>query len=503
MQLAATEAIVSSSMTEAILRAAKADDEYRSRTAADTLPAGYSVTRAHNGDLLFEGNQLVVPNDAALRTRILSECHDSITGAHFGRDKTLDAVKQRFTWKGMSTDVEQYVSTCDLCQRNKGSQQLPPGLMMPLPIPEKPCQDWTTDAVTGLPRTKRGKDAIQVYVERLTKLKHFVATRKDDDAASLAARFVNTVVRTHGVPESVVSDRDPRFTAKFYSELTKLMGITLKMSTARHAQTDGQSEREIKTLIIALRSFCNDHQDDWDDYLDMLELGFNAATQSSTQRSPFELMYGRKPRLPIDVALADISPKNPAAIDRAERMQTALRFAREHLVSAQQRQTRNADQHRRPAVFAVGDSVLLSTDGLQLRQGTNKLCSRYIGPFEVIEVINPNAYKLKLPPQLQALHPTFNIEKLKPYRDGRAQFPTRPQRFDRPPPDIQADSNGDKQWVVERILARRKRGRTNEYLVEWKGYPPEENTWEPHSAIRHTDAFNKFEHNQRVAASED
>ena len=374
-----SEAIVTSSLTESILQAAKADAEYLRRCERPAV--GFSVMRAHNGDLLFEGDRLVTPNDAVLRTRILSECHDSTTGCHFGRDKTLEAVKARFTWDGLSTDVDQYARTCDSCQRNKPGQPLTPGPLMPLPLPDRPCQAWTTDAVSGLPTTKRGNDSIQVYVERLCKLKHFVALKKSDGAVELAASFVHTIVRAHGVPETVVSDRDPRFTAHFYAELTKLLGVTLAMSTARHPQSDGQSEREIKTLITALRAFCNEHQNDWDDYLDMLELGLNSTVQASTQSSPFELVYGAKPRLPIDVALASIAPKNPAAIDRAERMQAALCFARTHLLTAQQRQATNADRHRRQAAFAVGDAALLSTEGLQLRHGTNKLCSRFIGPL--------------------------------------------------------------------------------------------------------------------------
>lgn len=501
-QLAAiSEAAVTSSLTESILQAARADDAYAQR--CEKPAAGFTVMRAHNGDLLFEGNRLVVPADSALRTRILAECHDSMTGCHFGRDKTLEAVKSRFAWDGLSTEVDRYVASCDSCQRNKPGQTLTPGPLMPLPLPERPCMAWTTDAVTGLPKTKRGNDAIQVYVERLCKLKHFVASKKSDGAVELAASFVRTVVRAHGVPETVVSDRDPRFTAHFYAELMKLLGVTLAMSTARHPQTDGQSEREIKTLVTALRAFCNEHQDDWDDCLDILELGFNSTAQSSTQHSPFELLYGTKARLPIDVALAPIAPKNPAAIDRAERMQAALRLARSHLLDAQQRQTKNADRHRRHAAFAVGDAALLSTEGLELRNGSNKLCSRFIGPFEVIEVVNANAYKLKLPPQLQALHPTFNIDKLKPYRDGRRLFPTRPQQFDRPPPVIDADSNGDAEFKVERIVAQRKRGRQVEYLVAWEGYPPEESTWESRTAVAHTDALAEFEHNQRVMTSED
>ena len=146
--------------------------------------------------------------------------------------------------------------------------------------------------------------------------------------------------------------------------------------------------------------------------------------------------------------------------------------------------------------------MLLSTDGLQLRNGGNKLCSRFIGPFPITAVVNPNAYTLKLPPQLQALHPTFNIDKLKRYRDGTVLFPHRPQPFDRPPPVAQADSNGDEVFEVERITAQRKRGRRLEYLVRWRGYPPEEDTWEPSASLRNAkNALADYHHNQR--ASED
>lgn len=482
-----------SALQQELQAAALKDASYAALLASP--PPGHSCADG----LLWHGSLLCVPAGAELRTRLLSECHDAVTGAHFGRDKTLAAAKERFAWPGLASDVDRYVRSCDACQRNKSSQQATPGLLMPLPLPERPCLAWTQDAVTGLPKTKRGHDAIQVYVERLCKLKHFAATRSTDGAAELAASFVHTVVRSHGVPESIVSDRDPRFTAHFYAELTKLMGISLHMSTARHPQSDGQSEREIRTLITSLRSFCNDHQDDWDDYLDMLELGFNSAVQASTQRSPFELLYGMKPRLPVDVALSASAPRNPAASDRAQRMQEALRFARGQLLDAQERQARNADRHRRAASFAVGDAVLLSTEGLQLRNFTNKLCSRFIGPFSITAVVNPNAYTLALPPQLQALHPTFNIEKLKAYRDGRAAFPSRPLLHPRPPPVAQADSNGDAQFEVERIVAQRKRGRAQQFLVAWKGYPPEENTWEPRSRLRNaSEALDDFLRGQQV-----
>lgn len=487
-----------SSLTDALIAAARNDEEYTARLA--TPPPAHV---AHGG-LLWNGTRLCVPNDRAVRTRIFAECHDSVTGAHFGRDKTLAAVKERFDWAGLATDVEQYVTTCDSCQRNKPSQQAPAGLLMPLPIPDAPCREWTQDAVTGLSKTRRGHDAIQVYVERLCKLKHFAAGRSTDGAKELAASFVHTVVRQHGVPESIVSDRDPRFTAHFYAELTKLLGITLKMSTAHHAQTDGQSEREIRTLITALRAFCNEHRDDWDDYLDMLELGFNSATQASTQQSPFTMLYGTAPRLPIDVALSPIAPKNPAAIDRARRMKEAVEFAREKLMGAQARQIRNADRHRREDGFVAGDMVMLSTEKLKLKDFNDKLCARFVGPFAVTAVVNANAYTLALPNQLQALHPTFNITRLKRYRDGRDAFPDRPVVFDRPPPEAEADTNGDAEWVVDRIVAKKGRGRGVRYLVAWKGYPPEEATWEPRSNLRGARlALADFDREQLVGASED
>ncbi len=132
---------------------------------------------------------------------------------------------------------------------------------------------------------------------------------------------------------------------------------------------------------------------------------------------------------------------------------------------------------------------------------TNKLCSRFVGPFPVTAIVNANAYTLALPPQLQALHPTFNIERLKAYRNGLMEFPTRPQANSRPPPVAEADTNGEAEYEVERVLAQRKRGRAVEYLVAWKGYPAEENTWEPRGKLTRSaaDALADFNAQQQDA----
>ena len=290
---------------------------------------------------------------------------------------------------------------------------------------------WTTDAVSGLPRTKRGFDAIQVYVDRLTKLKRFAAARTTDGSVQLAGTTLRTIIGPHGMPKSIVSDRDPRITARFWRELSRVLGSEVNLSTAQHPQSDGQSEREIQTLITALRSYVNAMGNDWDEYLPALELAFNSKQQASTGAAPFTLVYGTEARLPIDCALDDARPATvPAVEQRAERMKQALDLRAQQGGDAR-RPSRSGSPIDTAACCSCseGDQVLLATEGLQLRSGTHKLTARYIGPFRVLGTVNDNAVTLELPPLLGALHPTFNISRLKLYRDGRALFPGRPQRL--------------------------------------------------------------------------
>jgi hypothetical protein len=345
---------------------------------------------------------------------------------------------------------------------------------------------WTTDAVTGLPKSRRGYDAIQVYVDRLTKLKRFVAAKKTDTSGDLANTTLRAIIGPYGMPKSIVSDRDPRITAHFWRELARLLGTQVNLSTANHPQTDGQSEREIQTLTTALRSYVDTAGDNWDELLPALELGFNSKVQASTGASPFMLVYGNEPRLPIDCVLDDARPVTvPAAGDRATRIKSAIDAARTQAEQAQARQKRLADQHRRLLQLKVGDQVLLSTDGLQLRSGTHKLTARYIGPFSVIGNVGDNAITLSLPPLLGALHSTFNISRLKVYRDGRSLFPTRPQRFEQPPAVV-TDTNGVASYEVERALAQRGSNSRRELLVRWKGYSAEHDEWVLRSQLQRT-----------------
>ena len=427
---------------------------------------------------LYCGDRVYIPADLALQTRILLECHDA--SGHLGKDKTMEQVKRRFYWPGMDETVRKYVTSCDACQRNKPSQQAPMGPMKPLPIPTRPWQQVSMDLITQLPRSRKGNDAIVVFVDKLTKMVHYVATTTTVTAPQLATLFMREVVRLHGVPESILSDRDPRFTAHFWRAFWAQLGTTLTMSTAYHPQTDGQTERANRTLEEMLRSRINFKQTDWDDHLAAAELAINNAQQASTGFSPFRLNYGQEVQLPLDQAIAGLRPSNnPEAAERISRLKADLALAQANIGRAQQRQSRYADQHRRAVTFKVGDSVLLSTAHLKMigdDKRTPKFACKYFGPFTVKRVVNANAYELDLPATLR-IHPVLNIDRLKAYRDGAALFPSRPPPHSRPPPESVLES-GAEQYEVESILASRGSGARAQYLVQWRGYPLWEATWE-------------------------
>ena len=156
--------------------------------------------RVVGGFLYYGESRLYIPKDAALRTRLLHECHDAPTSGHLGKDKTMEQVKRRFYWPAIAAKyVQQYVRSCDACQRNKPSQQAPGGLLQPLPIPSQPWQQVSMDLITQLPKSKSGNDAIVVFVDKLTKMVHFVPTKTTATAPQLARVSWTTVVRQHGL----------------------------------------------------------------------------------------------------------------------------------------------------------------------------------------------------------------------------------------------------------------------------------------------------------------
>ena len=426
--------------------------------------------------LWYRGTAIVVPDYKGIRTDILYEVHSSKYAGHVGISKTRLAMATKYWWPKWGRDVDQYVKRCDACARNKVPTDKPGGLLQPLPIPESPWEEVSMDFITQLPPTKMGHDAILVFVDRFTKMVHFAPTNTDVSAIETARLFTEHVFRLHGQPKSIVSDRDTRFTSTFWRSLMENLGTQLKLSTAFHPQTDGQTERVNRTLEQMLRMFISPAQDNWHELLPILEFACNNAVHSSTGQTPFFLNYGRHPSTPLDRGFG--RDHVPAAKDYTVAMQEAQRDARAYLLKAQQRQKSYADTRRRELIFAVGDKVLLSTKNLRLATpGSRKLLPRYVGPFEVIQRVGEVAYKLALPGTMK-IHNVFHVSLLARYdATGPCQ----------PPPILLPD--GSEEYEVERLLDNRVRRtgrsskRTNEYLIKWSGYGHEHNTWEPASNI--------------------
>src|SRR3569623_142014 len=248
--------------------------------------------------VLKGGNRVVVPDDASLRTLIMSVTHDTPYIRHYGVTKTRAAVGRLFWWESMAKNISSFVSKCAVCQRDKACRHRPYGALQPLEVPEKPWHTVTFEFFVLLPKTERGNDSICVFVDKLTKVGHFVACQETLSAKDFASLYVDNIFRLHGLSREFITDRDARFTSAFWKGVTELLGTKLAMSSSFHPQTDGQSERVNQTLETYLRHFVSAELNDWDLLLSRAEFAHNAAYHESIRRSPLELATGFAPRSP-------------------------------------------------------------------------------------------------------------------------------------------------------------------------------------------------------------
>jgi hypothetical protein len=445
--------------------------------AAFQAAAGEEKVLRQDGLVLHAASGKVWVPEGAKR-QVLEECHDGATAGHFGVDKTTAAVKETYCWPELQKDVDNYVRSCDVCQRTKTSTQRPAGMLQPIPIPNKKWQVISLDLIVSLPPTVAGHDSILVVIDRLTKMAHYFPVNNTATAENLAKVVLHGVVRLHGLPEVIISDRDTRFTGHFWQALFRGLGVQCKLSTAYHPQTDGITERLNRTLEQNLRAYVSAHHRDWDLQLDALEMAYNSAKQASTGFSPFFLCYGEHPKLASNfMPTIESSTAVPAAEQLLESMKAAMSNATERLISAQQQQATAANRRRRHVDFEVGNEVMLSTRNLKINgRAVPKLGPRFLGPFHVVAKTSPVNYKLELPEQLR-IHNVFHVNLLKLYRDPElgGRFPgRRPQPI---PPQV--TQGGELEYEVEAILHKKFTTAGVEYLVKWLSYPDSENSWEP------------------------
>jgi hypothetical protein len=265
----------------------------------------YKCFRQDGKGILWFGDRLVVPKNPELRKKILDEAHLSKFSMHTGSNKMYHDLRSLYWWTRMKREIAKYVSECDTCQRVKASHLKVAGTLQPLPIPSWKWEDVCMDFIVGLPNTSRHHDSIWVIVDRLTKTTHFLLVHTTHKTEKYAEIYIDQIVRLHGIPKTIVSDRGGLFVARFWERLHKSLGTTVIRSSAYHPQTDGQTERVNQILEDMLRACVLHYGKNWDKCLSLAEFSYYNSYQSSLKMAPFEALYGRRCRTPLNWSQAE------------------------------------------------------------------------------------------------------------------------------------------------------------------------------------------------------
>ena len=345
---------------------------------------GGSFSIDDQGVVFFE-NRLVVPKKQHLRQLILKEAHESPLTIHPGSTKMYQDLRQRFWWTRMKREIAEFIAKCDICRRVKAEHQRPAGTLQPLAIPEWKWDKVGMDFITGFPRTKRGNNAIFVVIDCLSKVAHFLPVQESITASQLADLYISRIVSLHGVPLEINSDRGSLFTSHFWESFQTAMGTHLSFSTAFHPQSSGQVERVNQILEDMLRACVISFGMDWEKCLPFAEFAYNNSYQSSLKKAPFEVLYGRRCRTPLN--WSETGERQFFGPDMIQEAEEQVRIIRENLKTAQSRQKSQYDRHHKDMTYEIGDQAYLRVTPLK---GTHrfgikgKLAPRYIGPFRIL-----------------------------------------------------------------------------------------------------------------------
>ncbi|GJW43286.1 putative reverse transcriptase domain-containing protein [Tanacetum coccineum] len=327
-----------------------------------------------DGTLCLNGRSWL-PCYGDLRSVIMHESHKSKYSIHPGSEKMYQDMKKLYWWPNMKADIATYVSKCLTCARVKAEHQRPSGLLVQPAIPE-----W----------------------------------KENDPLDKLARLYLNRIVARHGIPVSIICDRDGRFTSNFWKSFQKALGTDISMSMKYHPKTDGQSERTIQTLKDMLRACVINFGKRQVKHLPLAEFSYNNSYHASIKAAPYEALYGRKCRSPV--CWAEVGEAQLTGPELIQETTEKIVLIKQRMQAAQDRQKSYADRKRKPMEFEVGDRVMLKVSpwkGVVRFGKRGKLNPRYVGPFKVLAKVGKVAYKLELPQELSRVHHTFHVSNLK------------------------------------------------------------------------------------------
>ncbi|CAA7263787.1 unnamed protein product [Cyclocybe aegerita] len=421
-----------------------------------------------------------------IREIIISEGHTLL--AHLGYRKTYSYLRDYVWWKSMADDIEKFCASCTICKQSKANNSKPYGFLNPLDVQTQPWDSIGIDFVGPFPESTNRDgifDEITVIIDLFSGMVHLVPSRSTYSAREVAELVFENVYKLHGLPSSIVSDRDPLFTSHFWRELHKLIGTKLRMSSAYHPETDGTTERANKTIGQMLRHCVGTTQKDWVQKLPAIEFAINAARSESTGYAPFFLNSGRMPRSLIWDS--NKPSEYPGVRAFAKKMKTAIMRAHDSLIASRVKSVRDANRKRRNAPFKEKDFVYVSTKNISLPKGlSRKLAPKFVGPYQIVEDFGNNSFRVNISASLRkrGVHDVFHSSLLRIHvpNDDRL-FPGRT--------DTQVfnleDLEGE--WAVEKILSHKGEGKNSAFEILWKSG---DISWLPYHQVSHLNELNQY-----------